>query len=536
MQTSAKLVDMHGRPIQSSPLNRLDNGAGSLDNPSLQGWRYEGGSPDDDIVKHLPIVRQRVRDLVLNSTLVAGLIRTIVSNTVGIGLIPEPTPDGDVTGMSSEQAEQWKTDVMREWEPFAETNSCDACGRDNFYKLTQLALRSMLESGDVFAALPYEQDYHGYGLKIQLIEADCISDPHNINSYQQEGDIYGGVEVNTRGRVLAYWVATRHPLARRHPFILNGEAPAMREWVRVPVLGEKSDRRNILHLMHAQRPGQRRGIPLLAPAVEPTKMLDRYIKAELQSALIQTLFTAAIKTQSPEMAVGELGSLGGVDDYSTPSKRFYEENGILELGVGNVGMLAPGDDIVPVNSTHPTGSFSPFIETQIKLIGAACGVPYEMAMMNFGGSFSASRAAFNMAKSGFRVLQDILAYDFCQPIYEAFMCEAVASGRINAPGFFSDPRIRRAYCIAKWTGPGSLQIDPQKELDAYGKAIGLGLMTRGQAAAEYNGSDVRQNFTVLHEEQELMNKYPFDTNPLKVGTTNYEGGGNSADSSTTKNT
>lgn len=37
------------------------------------------------------------------------------------------------------------------------------------------------------------------------------------------------------------------------------------------------------------------------------------------------------------------------------------------------------------------------------------------------------------------------ANDFCKPIYEIWLSEAVALGRIQAPGFFSDPLIRAAW-------------------------------------------------------------------------------------------
>lgn len=56
--------------------------------------------------------------------------------------------------------------------------------------------------------------------------------------------------------------------------------------------------------------------------------------------------------------------------------------------------------------------------------------------------------------------------DFCQPIYELFMAEAVALGRINAPGFHADPLLREAWCGARWIGPVQGSLDPKKEAEA----------------------------------------------------------------------
>ena len=53
--------------------------------------------------------------------------------------------------------------------------------------------------------------------------------------------------------------------------------------------------------------------------------------------------------------------------------------------------------------------------------------------------------------------------NFCQPIYEEWLQEAVLRGRVNAPGLFDDPMIRYAYSWADWTGPSQGQLAPVKE-------------------------------------------------------------------------
>lgn len=46
------------------------------------------------------------------------------------------------------------------------------------------------------------------------------------------------------------------------------------------------------------------------------------------------------------------------------------------------------------------------------------------------------------------------------------MSEAVARGRIYAPGFFQNPAIRAAYLGSEWLGPSQGQLDPVKEITA----------------------------------------------------------------------
>lgn len=50
--------------------------------------------------------------------------------------------------------------------------------------------------------------------------------------------------------------------------------------------------------------------------------------------------------------------------------------------------------------------------------------------------------------------------------YEEFITEAVARGRLQAPGFFLDPAIRAAWCGTEWYGTAQGQIDPLKEAKA----------------------------------------------------------------------
>jgi len=69
----------------------------------------------------------------------------------------------------------------------------------------------------------------------------------------------------------------------------------------------------------------------------------------------------------------------------------------------------------------------------------------------------------------------------------------VASGRIVAPGFFSDPLIRYAYLGAKWTGPAKGQIQELAEVEAANKRVQYGLSTLQDETAQLTGGDWEQN-------------------------------------------
>lgn len=94
--------------------------------------------------------------------------------------------------------------------------------------------------------------------------------------------------------------------------------------------------------------------------------------------------------------------------------------------------------------------------------------------------------------------------DFCDPVYELWMDEAVARGRITAPGFFSDPVIRAAYLGCEWIGPSQGQLDPIKEINAEVAAIREGITTREQSTIRINGGQWDSNVERLMRENEKL--------------------------------
>ena len=96
----------------------------------------------------------------------------------------------------------------------------------------------------------------------------------------------------------------------------------------------------------------------------------------------------------------------------------------------------------------------------MRQIGMALNVPHEVLTKHFQASYSAARAALLDAWRTFRIRRDWLARRFCQPVYEEWLADAVASGLISAPG--SSPT---RWCAA----PGAARI---------GRATALGRSTR----------------------------------------------------------
>ena len=158
------------------------------------------------------------------------------------------------------------------------------------------------------------------------------------------------------------------------------------------------------------------------------------------------------------------------------------------------------------------------MEAICQQIGAALEIPYELLVKRFNSSYTASKGALEEAWKMFNMYRGWLSTDFCQPVYEEWLTEAVAKGRIKAPGFFADPAIRKAYCGAKWNGPAKGMLDPTKEVTAAKERVSNGFSTRSDEAMQMTGSNFYNNVEQLkHEEKELK-----EVKKIANGTTNKQ--------------
>jgi len=238
-----------------------------------------------------------------------------------------------------------------------------------------------------------------------------------------------------------------------------------------------------------QRPGLKRGAPYLAPILEPLQKLERYASAELMAAVISAMFTVFIKKgedfgagagQGQPVFGDEDGTVGG-DVGPAP----------LELGEGAIVDLAPGEEPMVANPARPNAQFDPFFSAIVKEIGAALELPLEELMLHYSSSYSAARAAMLQAWRFYTMRRWWLVCDFCQPSYELMFDEAVAAGRIRAPGY-RDPALRRAYTQAIWIGPARGAIDELKEAKAARERIDVGISNETMETAAMSGETWQQ--------------------------------------------
>lgn len=457
---------------------------------SMIGWNYAGGSAKEDIEDNLDVLRQRSRDAYMGIPTATAALKTMRTNVIAGGLIPAPKIDGEYLGLSIEQTEQLQAHIMREFSLWADTPVCDADRVDNFYKLQQLAFLSYLMNGDAIALLPMKEHIgQPYDLRVRLIEADRVCSPDGYDRLapctvqnHKVAQIVQGVETDADGMVVAYWVRNGHPLSDFNAYTATGI-----KWMRVEAYGQKSGRRNVLHVMNRERAGQRRGVPMLAPVLEALKQLGRYTDAEINAAVVSSLFTVFITKETPADTTpfGEVVRKEDQVDAQDPTS--------IEMAPAAIIDLNPGEKPEFADPKHPTSGYETFTSATIDLIAAALEEPPEVLMKKFNTSFSAARGALNEFWRTCGMQRDWFTDDFCQPIYEEWFAEAVAKGRIAAPGFFTDPARRKAYTECAWNGPARTNLNPVQEVDAAIKRVGACFSTAQEETAQMTGGDFNRN-------------------------------------------
>lgn len=465
-------------------------------------WNAASGSADSVTLTDLPILRERSRDLLRNAPLATGAVNTMVTNVIGTGLRPQSHIDRAILKpylKTDEAMEKWEADAERIFTMWANSHDCDITRSQTFTELQNLILRSALASGDVFVLRKYkERPGNILATTLQVIEADRVSSLAN-----SADNIISGIEIDSDGAPVAYHILNAHP----------GDVDCDMTSVRVPAF-DADGHRQVLHIFKRDRPGLTRGIPYLAPVIESLKQLDRYTEAEIMAAVISSMFTIFVKSESDE-GLQPMPPLDG-------SEQTAQKNGDYRLSPGAILDLQPNEGIEIANPNRPNQAFDGFVQAILRQIGVALEIPFEILIKHFTASYSAAQAALVEAWKTFSMRRKWIAGQFCQPVYEMVITEAIARGLLEAPGFFSDPFIRAAYLNVEWIGAPRGQIDQLKEIRAADYRVRLGISTLEEETAQITGGNWETKHVQRAREHKLRTEAGLQDASIKTNVKEYD--------------
>lgn len=466
---------------------------------SMMSWVPRIGSAKSDLPNtERTTLIARSRDAYRSHMIARAAISRSRTNIVGTGLIAHASVDAFSLGISEDEAQRLNDIIDSEWRAYWENPlECDIEATLDGYGLQSLALMSAMLSGDCFALTPYKEiPGCQYGLKVQLVEADRVSNPNAVANTET---LIDGVQIQTDGMPIIYWVSNFHP---------GDSSQYEKKWEPIPVFGDKTGRRRAMHVWNEKdRIGGVRGAPFLAPILEPLQKLEQYSRAELAAAIVSAMLTVFIK-KSTQAQVDEVGNpIAAIAD--------TDEKGQLSLGEGAIVDLAPGEEPIEVNPSRPNANFDPFFGAVVKQMGAALGIPVDELLLHYQSSYSAARAAMLQAWRFYTERRWVFAQQFCTPIRNLWFDEAVARGKLPFINY-ADPKRRAAYTNTVWVGPSRGSMDEEKEASAAKIRIETGLSNEAIETAAMQGdawADVYRQRKREINQRRLDKMLPSDINP-----------------------
>lgn len=460
----------------------------------LRHWNPKPTSADSALLPELTTIVPRSDDLVRNEPLARSGVNASVDAVVGGGLLPRPNPDWVALGKSKEWADEWSRRVRSLFTSYLHSRYFDATRTSTFDDQTRLHFRTKLVKGESLALpLWIENPNSPWCTAFLAVDPDRISNP---NWMPDSDTMRGGVEIDQYGAPVAIHVQKAHPADAAFGFVNNWE------WERIPIETEWG-RRRVLHIFDRERADQHRGLTSLSAVMAEFKTLHDYKRAELDAAIANALVAAV--TKSPQMSFEEVTQLfgGDVNQYLKERSEF-----ILKMRSGAVLPMFPGESLESYDPNRPNTAFGPFVDAIIKHIAAGLNLPYEMLLRDFTkGNYSSIRAAFMQAWKTFATARELLVTQWCDPVYELWLEEAIDAGVVEAD---EDWWLNRtAWTRCRWLGDGKGWLDPVREAQGAQLRIASGISTYEQECAE-QGLDWEEVFAQRAVEQKRMKDLGLD--------------------------
>jgi lambda family phage portal protein len=213
------------------------------------------------------------------------------------------------------------------------------------------------------------------------------------------------------------------------------------------------------------RPTQLRGVTTLAPVLLLAHQLRDYLEAEIATAQRAARWLAFVTSQDPEATMRSFGGLATVSATDSSESDYYT----MEMGNAIIDFLRSGEQVTIANHNRPGDSFEPFVKFILRAFAACVGVPYPMVSGDYGDAkYTSARVERNDMLKSVAIRRGRLIRQLCEPVKREFMFWAVATGKLELPGYMTSPEH---YNRAVWMEPGMEQLDPLREGRAESDAV-----------------------------------------------------------------
>lgn len=422
------------------------------------GWRATGGSAPAELAPALDLLRRRSRDLIANNEWAKNAKRKLCAHIVGTGFQPRPVN-------ASKAAKKRAREL---WLEFSE--NCDPAGLADFGGMQERQIGEVIEGGACFVRWYLRPPE--FGLKVPL---QCEVLEHEFldtNKTEVRGDnvIVNGVEFDTYGRRVAFWLFDHHP----------GDFSAIHR-------GRFQSRRvpasEVDHIFRVDRPGQVTGVPWLAPTMLRLRDMADFEEARLIQQKIAACLAVFVKRN------------GSGPSTMAEARKDSDGKKIETLKPGLIMYGAADEEIQTVSPPVVQGE-DEYLTRQLHASAAGLGLTYSQMT---GDLRKVNFSSLREGKLDFWATLDQIQYlmvvpQSARPAWRRAMAAAAGRGHAVSPG------IR-----AEFTPPRRPWVDPLKDVKAEGEELALGLESWAEKVAA-RGYDPEDHLETLIKEREELAK------------------------------
>lgn len=453
-------------------------------------------------------LRLRAYDMNLKTDIIRIITGKFFKWVIGSGLKIQAEPNKTVLEMSgiTEDTAEFQKQVEALFNLYAGSKYSDYHRKSWLHEKALEAFETSFLGGDCLCIIRIEEA----GPNIQVIDGEKISDPLDDSEKGEGNRILNGIEINTRGEHVAFWVSiskqedTNLHILEHQRIEAKDAAGNTLAWM---IYGLKA------------RIDHHRGIPVISSILEKTAKLDRFVEASVTKAEQTANVVYAFKHNKESTGENILTqTLSSKKNTGETPETAYEKNGrtakqLEQSTSGTVMNLTPDSDLISLHAPSET-TFNEFFRAVFTSLCAAIDIPEEVALQKYEQNYSSSRAAINGWEHIAEIHRNKFAKNFYEPFYKIWLQYFIFTGKIKSNGFLKadqnkDIMALEAFYSARFTGKKMPHIDPLKEAKAIRSMLGddkIALISREQATELIGAGDWIENYKKFLIEQKIIPK------------------------------
>lgn len=411
-----------------------------------------------EISTDLLTLRQRSRDFSINNPYMRRYLKSLDALVIGRGMIPK------FMVSSGEKLDEYANRVLKE--EFSKFEKHATVDNQSLKNVLSLCLESVARDGEV---LVLKHIINGQ-LKLQLLPSDYL--PIRYNAVYNDNQIISGVEINSFGVPVAYWIHKYDPNNRSYsPEILS-------ELIRYTA-------DQVIHLFKPERIGQYRGFPWTAAVLEPLYHLDRWQQS--YAMLARVAAAKGVFYTKPQ------GESSFNNDEESPGE-FIET-----LDPGSASILPEGYNVQTVDFNTPGDVYQPYVNAVLCSVATGLNMPVAVISADYSqANYSSLRASSLVDIQYFETVQQLLIEKICIPVFETWLSTAIKNKKLqNLSGNFE--RYNKIQFIPKHMP----EVDPSKTADWFAFLIEHNLASKSDIVKSISSQDYVDVVNKIAREKQL---------------------------------